>query len=370
MPQVFPEHGARTLRAPCALTVRMRSLTTAEARVIEALLSEATGDEADRARRSGVPRTTFQTIRRRLLVAGWLHERYVPAPAAVGAPTVTAWLAQPFAERRAEVVRRLRTDHDVVVLCASPDTLFVVSFDRNLSRDGQDPRSSAVSLVPEQWLRHSWTFSASPGPNDMPVYFDYEGEWASRTGLASPISYPQRLPSEPVGAARPASRDIRALLDRPFEITLDEGVALRFSAARLPRRQRRLLVQGWAAHRVLPALTDLPPYRGGHDVRVVFVTGELKGGWSLDSLREGLFQDCRVAPFLAVQAEGRALFAMLSPAPDLLPARSRSVLGLFQEALREIVVLREPLDTLFPLIDHRYDRLLRDEGNPSASEIE
>jgi hypothetical protein len=117
-------------------------------------------------------------------------------------------------------------------------------------------------------------------------------------------------------------------------------------------------------------MVDLPPYRGGRDERVVFVTGVQREGSSFESLRSRLFQECRVAPFLAVHDRGRILLAMLSPAPAGVPARSRSVLGLFQEAMREIEVLREPLDTLFPLLDHRYDRLAPDEGEIVGARVE
>jgi hypothetical protein len=348
----------------------MRSLTVAEARVIEAHLAVVPGDEADRARQSGLPRTTFQTIRKRLLVAGWIYDRYVPAPSAVGASKVTFWLAQPFAERRADVVRLCRTEPDVVVLWASPDTIFAVSFDRTARRRAQTSHSSPGSLVPGEWLRRSWTFETSPGPNDLPVYFDYEGEWSSRVGMSGPISYPQGLSLGPVGVASPPMRGTRELLSRPFEMNRSAGLALSFSPAQLPRRLRHLLAQGWATHRVLPALAELPAYRGERDERVVFVTGVQREGSSFESLRSRLFQECRVAPFLAVHDHGRILLAMLSPAPAGVPARSRSVLGLFQEAMREIEVLREPLDTLFPLLDHRYDRLAPEEGEIVGARVE
>lgn len=348
----------------------MRSLTGAEANVIEALLASVPGDEVERARYSGVPRTTFQTIRRRVLVSGWLYERYVPAPAAVHSPGVSFWLGQPFAERRADVIRLWRNEPRTVVLWASPDTILAVSFDRPSAPGPQSVHSPKDHLIAGDWLRRSWTIRASSDPGSLPIYFDYEGAWTRRIGSDSPISYPQPLPQVRPGATSPSPGDMRALLVHPFEMTPSEGAILRFSSSHLPRRQRHLLDQRWAARRVFPSLTEIPPYHGGHDERVVFVTGLLRGGASLEDLRVNLYQDCRVAPFLGVGDGTRVLLAMLSPAPDGVPPRLRSVLEVFQNTLREIETVREPLDTLFPVVQHRYDRLLSGELDPPRDRIQ
>src|ERR1700693_5209606 len=166
----------------------MRFITRAEAQVIEALLAVVPGDEADRVRKSGVPRTTFQTIRRRVLVDGWIQERYVPAPAAVGSGVVRFWLAQPFAERRADVVKRWRTHPGTVILWASPDTVFSVTFDA--ANYGDSSRPAYLGPIPEDWVRRSWAVAPTPDGVNLPVYFDYEGAWARRVGAPTAISYP------------------------------------------------------------------------------------------------------------------------------------------------------------------------------------
>jgi hypothetical protein len=364
-PQNRPGFGARGLTAPDGVTPsgradRMKSLSAAEARVIAALLAASPGDEATRARQSGVPRTTYQTIRRRALIEGWVHERYVPAPAAVGASRVVFRLAQPFAERRAEVVRRWREQPGVVVLWASSETALSVSFEgRGGPYAGAAP---AESPIPDVWVRRRWAVSASPGPAELPVYFDFEGSWSRRIGLEAPVSYPLGLPSGRLPGPKPRQPDLRSLLSVPFEAVPSEGIALRFSASHLSRGERQILSHGWAAHRVFPDLAEIPSYHGARDERVVVVTANLNTGGSMSRLLSSLYQTRRIAPFLAVAAEGRALLAMLAPAPGPRSETYPAVLELFERELRDIEILREPLDTLFPVVDHRYDRLIRSEA--------
>jgi hypothetical protein len=362
-PQIRSIFGARGLSAtegvtPLGCPGRMKSLSAAEARVIAALLAASPGDEATRARRSGVPRTTYQTIRRRALVEGWVQERYVPVPAAVGASRVVFRVAQPFAERRAEVVRRRREQTGVVVLWASPETVLSVSFEGRAEPSPNSVASPTGDPLPDAWLRRSWTISASPGPADLPVYFDYEGAWSRRIGLEAPVSYPQGLPSGPATGPKPTAARLQSLLSFPFQAEPSAGIALRFSVSHLSRSERQILSQGWVAHRVFPALAEIPSYCRGRDERAVLVTANLTAGGSMSRLLSSLYQARRIAPFLAVAAEGRALLAMLSPAPSQGSDAGTPVLGLFEKELRDIEILREPLDTFFPVVDHRYDRLV------------
>jgi hypothetical protein len=334
----------------------MRSLTPAEARVIQALLAAVPGGETDRARRSGVPRTTYQTIRRRVLVDGWVQERYVPSPSAVQATSVRFWLAQPFAERVPEVVSWWRANLGTVLLWASPETVLAVSFEVPRDPTHRPPERTHGEMVPAGWLRRSWTFVPTSDGSGAPVYFDYEGAWSRAIGATSSISYPQSLPVAVDGTTRPSAGDLRAVLARPFTPSLGDRLTLRFSASHLSPRQRRLVEHGWVSHRQFPSLAKIPPFRGRQDERVVFTTGLLQTGWGLRQFLDRLYRDHRVAPFLAIEDSGRVLLAMLSPAPDRVP-QPRPAVQLFQDALREIEILREPIRTLDPVIDHRYDRL-------------
>lgn len=286
----------------------------------------------------------------------------MPAPAAVGAELVIFRLAQPFAERRAEVVRRWRSEPNLAVLWASPETILSVSFEGRPNSGHRVDDVSGGTGVPEDWLRRSWTLAAPPGPATLPVYFDFEGSWSRRIGLAGPVSYPQGLPPGGTASAKPRPEDLRSLLSLPFGPPPSAGIALRFSASHLSRAEGRLLRQGWASHRVFPVLAELPPYQGGRDERIVLLIARLKDGGSLARLLGDLSQRRRISPFLAVEADGRVLAAMLSPAPVRSAGSSPATLGLFENELRDIEILREPIDTFFPVVDHRYDRLV-----PAAS---
>jgi hypothetical protein len=113
----------------------------------------------------------------------------------------------------------------------------------------------------------------------------------------------------------------------------------------------------------------MPPYQGGREERVVFVTGLLRPGRTLGELQSELYLKCSVAPFLSVQGGGRVLVATLSPTPAPLAPRTHSVLGRFQDALHDIEVIREPIDTFFPVLDHRYERLVDNLIYPSPETV-
>src|SRR5208282_4500872 len=161
----------------------MRSLTEAEARVIRGLLAGLPGPERVRVRMAGVARTTYQTIRLRALVKGWLQERYIPNPALLGSNRIRFIIAQPYADRWSESVRTVRSLKDIVVLWVSPETLFAVVYDRGPPDDKSNFDSS-------QQFRRSWTIAANPNEGQIPVYFDYEGTWSRWTLDSEPLAYP------------------------------------------------------------------------------------------------------------------------------------------------------------------------------------
>ena len=332
----------------------MRSLSAAGGRVIATLLAEVPGDESDRIRVSGVPRTTYQAIRRRAFLSGWLYERYVPSPKAVGASGVSISLAQPFSERWAGVVRSWRATPETVVLFASAETLLRVSYDYQPAGGGR----GGAPQPDDDWFRRSWTIRVPGVGSSVPVFFDFEGAWARRVGSRTTVSYPQGLPESIPTTAGPNRLELADLLLRPFSTLGSDSPIVRLSGVYLARRQRRLLERGFAAHRVFPSLSDLPPYRGGRAERVVFLSGLLRDGETLERLRGRLDAGRPVAPFLAAEGGGRVLFGMLAPSPAREPSAAPPLLRVFEEALREIEIVREPVDTLFPVVDHRYDRLV------------
>ena len=57
----------------------------------------------------------------------------------------------------------------------------------------------------------------------------------------------------------------------------------------------------------------------------------------------------------------RTLLMGMSPAPPTAPDNQTPVIQVLGQFLKQIEVVREPIHTLFPLVDHRYDRLMTEE---------
>jgi hypothetical protein len=333
-------------------------MTAAEAQVIASLLASLDGDERFREQSAGVPRTTYQTVRRRIFDGGWLEDRYVPSAAAVGARSITIRLSQPFAEHHANLVRERRSAFGSVLVWSSPESVFSVSFDQAGGPNDRVLGSEVRDPIPAKWLRRTWSITCTPDAVGIPVYFDYEGSWSRRIGRKGSISYPQSIPVSSTQKLSASPSDLATLLARPFSTSGSRPGSLLFSMNYLSRRQRRLIQNEWVKHRVFPVLSEFPPFKGSRDERVVFLTGLLKPGASLLNLRTQLKEQASVTPFLAAQASSRVIMGLLSPAPQVDREKSRSTTDIFQESLREIETVREPLETLLPAVNHRYDRLL------------
>jgi hypothetical protein len=335
----------------------MRSLTAAEIRVIDALLADSASTESERARQAGVPPTTFKTVRRRIFSEGWLYERYLPDPSSLGLGALSVTVAQPFVERYRELVEEFRQLPGTVVLLASPETLVSVT----LHRSGAAPTGPVRDRTSA--FRRIWTVHAELADGGAPVYFDFSGAWSARTSAHRDHGYPRPF-GRPSGSGARSRRDLSgaelvdllALLRRG---PLSEGVStsLRYSPVHLPRRQRRLLRRGVATHRVLLNLAEVPAIDGHRDEQVVFVTGRWRARSARPGFSSALLDDVGVSPFLVVHDEARVLVALLSPSPARFTPKG-SLGQTLEQSLNEIEILREPIPTLYPLLDHRYDRLL------------
>jgi len=331
----------------------MRSLTEAETRVIRILLANLPGPERNRIRDAEVPRTTYQTVRHRAFLNGWLQERYFPHPLLFGAERIRFVLAQPYAERWNESVRMLRSLEGLVILWASPETLFGVVYEESTGRRWNDLFTSDV-------FRRSWTIAAPARGDGIVSYFDYEGVWSRWALNRDPLAYPRGLPAANLSALPQSKADwnsVRELLVRPSgatSIALDRSV---FRATGLSRRGRKLLSAGWFSHRILPNLGEIPTIRGYRPDRVVFVTATPLPGKSTRDFFADLTRLGRASPFVFAYDSDRVLFATLSPAPLEVAEGRTPMVDLLQNYLAKVEVIREPIDSLFPLVDHRYDRL-------------
>jgi hypothetical protein len=332
----------------------MKSLTTAEGKVIATLLAAIGGNESTQVRASGVPRSTYQAIRRRAFMSGWLYERFVPTPEAVGAAGISIEVAQPFAERWADLVREWRRHPDTVVLQASPESLLRVSYYRDQAGEPSDSRKAGY----EASRRRSWAVCSSAPNSSIPIYFDFEAAWSTQIGKSATVSYPLGLPKSPSSSELPAWTDIAKLIARPFMVDQSGASIIHASRAYLGRRERKILELGWVAHRVFPSLSDVPPSRGGRAEQFVFLTGGLLPGKALTELLGRLAAAKRITPFLAASGSGRVILGMLAPNPAGGPGAGPSTVALMEEYLEEIEIVRESIDSFLPVVDHRYDRLI------------
>lgn len=313
------------------------------------LLADPPGGERERVRQAGVPRSTYQTVRRRAFFSRWLSEHYVPNPTLVGARSVRFFLAQPYAERWREALRRSRALAGLVVLWASPETLFGVTF--------EGTRDTRWELFAKgELFRRSWSVASSIPEEGVLAYFDFEGAWSRSTLNREPLSYPRGLPRGGPARSRPLALRTSFLTGRWVLSRGDAGQTAGIPS-RLPRRERRLIADGWFSRIVVPNLEEVPRGRGWMPLRVVFVTATWRTDVQARSLLTDLVERGRVMPFVFAYDDERVLFAALSPANPPLVAGRTPIIDLLGAHLAQVEVLREPIDTLFPLVDHRYERL-------------
>ena len=342
----------------------MRWLTSSEARVICDMLADSAVPERRLIREAGIPRSTYHSIKHRALANGWVRERYVPNLSLLMVTRLRFFLAQPYSERWRDAVRALRENSSTVLLWAWPETLFAVIGERS-ARVGRDDTAA------HELYRQAWSVTEPSGFDGILAYFDHEGSWSTWAEGTKPRSYPRTVPDFRKlsrGRLRTLSKAdwavIRLLVAHPFDSKHGrEGTNL-YNRWLLSRRQRNLIASGCVSRMVLPSLSEMPPYDRWHPQRVVFVTGLIRVGTDPRMFFTDLSQRMRVYPFLFSHDGSRVLFAGLSPAIGTAPQVDRSTVDLVKHYLEKVAVVREPLDTLFPLIDHRYDRLVSSDITP------
>ena len=348
----------------------MRSLSEREVNVVGVLLADSHRNDAEGERLARVPRTTFQSIRRRAILGGWLMERYVPHPSHIDHRQVVFRIVQPFAERWPEAIRSF-TALDTVLLWAFPDTLFSIEFasPSTATADGGDTLDHA---------RQSWSMTVEAGPSTIFAYFDYEGIWARWAQGTNPIGYPRTFKQAQPVKGRDSTRDprehlnnIRALVLQPSTPGAAHSGRLSLSQGRLPRKLRKLIESGEVFRRFIPDFNEMPPTDGNRLSQFVFVNGQLRDGRSASQLFEALTGKAKIAPFLFASDGSKVLLASLGPAPASLQAVRTSPLSVLTEHLEEIVIAREPIGSMLRVVDHEYDRPLRaallDEAETSTS---
>lgn len=332
----------------------MRSLTPAEASVVRSLLADEPVPHRERIRRSGLPARTYEVARRRLRIAGYVVERYVPDPIRLGRPIARFVLARPFAERFSAEARRWREDERAVIVWEGAGSIFAVLIDE----EGGDESASAPTDG------RTFTLRVDLRRPSVPAYFDFESAWARLAELPGTYRYPRPLAPRGSGNGSAAllSRTERAVVRQLVDSSFQGGGDGESPVPGLfPRRRlRRALSEGLVEHRAFLDVTQLPPYRGLRVESIVMVRAELGPGATAPGLFRALVARSRVAPFLFATDGREILLGGLSPAPAASSEGRVPVLATLRESVQGIDVTRLPVDELVPSINHRYDRLVTD----------
>jgi hypothetical protein len=340
----------------------LREISRSEAIVTARLLAGA-GRRNRQLPDERIPRRTAQVIRQRLAERDSIKERYVPDPAALGRPIVTFALAQPYAEMRSSAIATWRSYEGGVDVWAFKDSIFGVFFlpepgaAKALREPLGDPRS----------YRSAFFLDCDSRVPTVPVFFDFEASWGEITGLRGTLAYPHSLPcSGGISGIQPnliskADREaLCSLMARQLHQSrgsTPDGWTSRFAQG---ARERRLVRSGLAQFRSFLEPAACSRWASNFPEAVALVRGGLVDGKTAPELFRALVEDCRANPFLFVTDNATVLFACLARGSGDRKGppsfRRTPLLPTIQKFLRQIVVLREPLDSLDPVVDHRYDR--------------
>jgi hypothetical protein len=338
-------------------------LSTTEVQVIRALLADQHRSDKEGVRSAGTPRTTFQSIRRRAFLSGWLRTRYIPEPVALGYTVATVRLAETFTDKWRDAIRALKTETTLVLL-ASSETMFSIEFHRG----GAPP---AVRSGPGTPFRQSWSVNAELAKGNVCVFFDFEGVWSKWAVGTQPTAYPRSLtrsvgPQFSPGESLP-NRRLRDIEDFLLQVRNlgDEGrPRLSFSQGRLPHRQRLLLESGLVIRRVIPDFSDIPPVQGERIEWVIFATGRVRREHTATEMFTALSERAGAAPFFFSADRERVLMAGFAATSRTSTARRISPFQVLQEYAYEIEVIRERVESLAPVVDYRGERLVQGREGP------
>ncbi len=352
----------------------VHGLTEAEARVVWSALALPGAPERDRLAGSGLPSSTYHATRRRAYDEGWLRDRYVPDPIAVGRPIVTFLLGRPYADELGPVVKRWSSIEGNALVWTGTPMVFGVFF-----HDGRASARRLVSRVSDDArIRDLNALTVDLSETRVPVYFDFEGAWARIAGTKPSAEYPFGLgigatgPAVPV-ARRPLPERLRGpgaeLLERPFD-PAGGGLLRWLGVGGLDRRQRELLEAGYLRLRTFLDAALLPTYEGRRIDQVVLVTGEMRDRLEPTTLLAELRETYLLSPFLFAYDGPRVLLGLLGnsspptetpdvPAPAALGAVLRETLA---RRMQRVDVYREDVGALRAPVDHRYTSLLRPTG--------
>jgi hypothetical protein len=329
----------------------MHELTASEATTLLSVLSRGGGGGISEIDPLGIPPSTFFATRRRIYAAGWLTDRYVPNPWAIGVLAIDCVLAKPGPADRARLERDWAASASNVILWSGMNVLLGIFF-------RQDDRAPGIE--------NGNTVSIAAGSGSLPVYFDYSRAWSRFIRVEKETGYPR-----PLGVALPPTDGstpsaVPGLILEDQEDGSPPPRARRWhSLAGLSRSEQRLLECGVVRSRTFINLDAVPPYDGRALGEIVFVTGELREGVTSADVLGALNNECRVSPLLLAEDGTKILIPALGQVGAGASRRTRlrraavPVAATLDSMLTNLQMTIEHTDSVRRLIDHRYDRLFR-----------
>ena len=328
----------------------MHEVTASEAATLLSVLSKDSGGETPENVPSAIPASTYFATRRRVYEAGWLADRYVPDPWAVGVRAVDCVLVRPSPADRARWEREWALSTENVVLWSGLNILFGIFF-----RWAGGATRAEIGT----------TLSISADSGSVPVYFDYSRPWSRFIRVERETGYPRSVGGSPRPDGRGTLSGVSELL-REGQEGGEAATTLSHrwhSPAGLPRSAQRLLDKGVVRSRTFLDLDVLPPYEGRALGEIVFLTGELRKGISPTNVLGALNNECRVSPLLFAEEGGRILILALGQVRASAARRTTlrrataPVAATLDATLENVEITIEHTDSVRKLVDHRYDRL-------------
>ncbi|MCI4317079.1 MAG: hypothetical protein L3J96_00940 [Thermoplasmata archaeon] len=326
-------------------------MTMAEYRTVLAVLAHPSATERQRIRWSGIPSSTYNTVRRRIFAEGWLAEVLVPNPGSCGFGSVEFLLVRPSISVRSDLAEHWQTDRECVLLWAGIHAVFGIFF----RHAGPHPPPETGRTEGDE---NPFRVVVDRQGGTIPIYFDYSGLWARLGHQPRPPEYPRGIdPSSDSAGARSLST-ARRMLDARVSASGKAGWGRRLVGS--PRQESAVLEENIVQRRVVFDQAKIPPFDGRRIGEVIFIQGSLRGSRPAAKLLGLLMTQCGVDPFLVAEANGDVLIVGLgqTSARDSgrVPVASivRPVMSVILEHLEPANVLIEPVEGIAELVSHRY----------------
>jgi hypothetical protein len=343
---------------------RSRPLTENEAIVVKSILGASIEEtEADRIRRCGLPRSTYLEAKQRVYAEGLIQDRYVPSSRALGLSRISFVLSRPFADKRGPVTQALLSTPGTVLVWTGVHVQMGVVIHRTEADLSRFEERVERLLDGGALIGH---VRSRPIPEDIPVYFDFEGIWSSFVGTLGVRKYPRAFPSvlhgEDTGMpASPPSEVVSDLLRK--HIGEEESPSPHLvGPASLSRSRKKALEDGKVEWRTFLSV-GLPISFGPNRLAdIVLVVGRREKGRTLTQLLEELVTDCTAFPFLVAGDEDQVLIGFMGAGLGANGTTSRkvgtNVSSSIVNSVSHLEILREGLGLVTTQRDHQYEYLL------------